>query len=130
MDTDTFARFINDHGVDTSMTNYFAPEQYFEALKNPTCLSTSELHYYHSVKTKFKKLYGDKTDDIIKAAIVLTEYCQSFENRINGVIKDRWLSYETFHDILDYLVLVLNRLENRTPMQDKLLETFRAMIPQ
>ncbi len=44
------------------------------------------------------------------AMIVLCMNANAFENRINGVIIDHWLSVQTFKLILNELILVMNDL--------------------
>ena len=130
MDCNTFAKFIKSHGVDTSMCDYFAPETPYKIIKYGKARNPDESQYLKEVSAKLTQIYGDKTQNILTAAVVLTENCEAFERRVNGIIVDEWLSYKNFHNIRDSVILILNRLKNRNTVQNKLLIVFKAMMEE
>ena len=112
------------------MCDYFAPETPYEIIKYGVAWNPDESQYLEEVSAKLTQIYGDKTQNILTAAVVLTENCEAFERRVNGIIVDEWLSYKTFHNIRDSVILILNRLKNRNTVQNKLLIVFKAMMEE
>ncbi len=60
-------------------------------------------------KFSLTKIYNEQ-DLYQQAIIVLCENENSFKNRVNGNIKDEWLSTKTFKPILKELILILETL--------------------
>jgi hypothetical protein len=59
-----------------------------------------------------KNKYNISIDNYLTALLVLTDYEQSFKNRIEGIIVDDWLSFENFESILKECIDILTELSD------------------
>ena len=131
MNSDNFSAWVESFNPShVEATRYWAPEQFFLSLQNPS--SVSEILYDTSVVLAIEKVYGGKAQEYKNVACVLHQYADSFKNRINGTMRDTWLSAKTFGSIASMCVDVLDRVEDFSKngleeWQKQLREKFREM---
>ncbi|QKF94149.1 hypothetical protein QKU48_gp0691 [Fadolivirus algeromassiliense] len=129
MDEHSFYTFVDYYKgkFDTSMTTWWSPEQRYISLYDPT--TESEKMYVANFIGALDKVYDNRGKEILRAALILTENCKPFENRINGTIKDDWLTEKNFGSIAADCVDVLNHLPHLTDWQHTLKGMFENMKP-
>lgn len=125
MDSEAFYKFVNTVEFDKKMTFFWAPEKYIDAFFSQA--TDDEKAYVESCTRAFDKVYNGRGYEIIRVTMVLTENYNSFKNRLNGTIKDDWLSEKTFGSIAPDCVTVLDTLSNLEDWQVKLRDMFVGM---
>jgi len=134
MDTRDLYSFLKYHNTDLSMTAFFAPERIVDVYDDPNTYDDEK--YNESVQRSFMKNYGSNGTLMYTAVGVLVKNYKPFQNRINGIIKDNWLSPQVFGSIAKLCVFVLNKLEeihkqNNLDLQEwqkQLKNKFKLMI--
>lgn len=127
MDKQSFLVFVDHYDFDDSMTRWWAPEQRTEAFFTQ-CTESERLYVFNFIRV-LDEVYNNRGEAILRAAMVLTENCTSFQNRINGTIKDDWLTEKTFGSIAAECVIILNHLPHLEDWQVTLKEIFEQMKP-
>lgn len=125
MDLKAFDEFINTVEFDKTMAYYWAPESLTNAFFEQS--NDSQIVYVENCIKALDKVYNGRGQDILRAAMILTENCNSFKNRINGIIKDEWLSEKIFGSIAPDCVIVMNTIPILEDWQVKLKELFAGM---
>ena len=97
MNTKQFEKIIDENKKLQKILFYISPELYTHVLDSRGCL----------------------VDDNLKAACILHDNNGPFKNRINGTVKDEWLSRKNFSNIAKNMVIVLANIPNREDYQDK-----------
>lgn len=60
---------------------------------------------------KFKEHEAYNKEDLYQIAMIVLQYNEiAFKNRIQGIIKDDWLTPKTFEKILKEMIMVMNDL--------------------
>lgn len=124
-----FQSFLTNLGINLGPYLHFPPEQCLDVFDEDG-LNATEFEYVTLIQTKLKEVYGNRTTDILRALLVLTQNCQSFKNRLNGTIKDEWLTEKNFGSIMVDCVEVLDKLPNPAEWQLELKTIFKSMKPQ
>ena len=106
-------------------TSYWPPEGFICALDNPC--TWKDWDYNELVTKHFTEKYKESATDVLMALKVLGANNEAFENRINGTIKDDWLTSKTFKPIANDCIKVLKSIDKRKPYQEKLIEIFENM---
>jgi len=125
MDLKAFDKFVDTVEFDKTMARFWAPEALTNAFFEQH--TDSQITYVENCIKALDKVYDGRGQEILRAAMVLTENCNSFKNRINGTIKDEWLSEKTFGSIAQDCVTVMNTIQNLEAWQIKLKEMFSGM---
>ena len=133
MNTTNLHDFLKAHDTNISMTAFFSPERMADVYDDP--YTSDDYAYNTSIKNSFSKVYGTNSENIYTAVGVLTKNCNSFKNRIDGKIKDNWLSVNTFKSIKDSCIIVLNKMQEilknkNTDLEDwqkNLINVFQSM---
>jgi len=125
MDLKAFGKFIETVEFDKRMASFWAPEALTIAFFEQR--TDGQLAYVENCIKAFDKVYDGRGQEILTAAMVLTENCNSFKNRINGTIKDEWLSEKTFGSIAQDCVMIMNTIPQLEDWQVKLKEMFASM---
>lgn len=128
MNDNQFFNYLHTiEGIDQpDYIKYWAPEQPLMALDNP--YRDTEANYQKLVVEHFREKYGNLK--YLTAAQTLAENAESFKNRIDGNIKDGWLSAKVFGPIAENCVFILSILPNKEPYQNQLLQIFRNIVDE
>lgn len=83
---------------------------------------TDDIYYVAPEKLRFSYHYIKSVDAPI--IVILHENCEAFKNRVDGTIKDNWLSKEKFGNIASHCISVMEKLDGLEDWQHKLIDTF------
>lgn len=125
MDFDAFYDFTYSLDFDKSMCSFWAPETPVTCFFSEA--TAGEIAYVENCIKALDKIYDGRGDEILHVAMILYENCESFKNRLNGTIKDEWLTEKTFGPIAKDCVTVLDTLPKLEDWQVELRNLFQGM---
>jgi len=111
------------------MCKYWSPEKFaYIFFENKTGLHSGETKYINNVKNKFKEMYDNKAENILKAALTLFRYNNIFKAIITQSIQDEWKNDPEIKNIANDLIFVLDKLSKLDTWQEQLKNEFKKMI--